>query len=81
MGTISDFETVLTLLSKSSNYFLPMDAIDTETEVGATVVGVCEVTLCVLNDCALAVALRRATECLAERLSGTRNLVVMVAAV
>jgi len=55
---MSDFETALTLLSKCSNYFLPMDAIGTETEEGATVVGVCEVTLCVLNDCALAEAMR-----------------------
>ena len=58
-----------------------MDAIAAETEEGATVCGVCEVVQLVLIDCALALAMRWATECFAERLSGTWNLVVMVAAV
>ena len=58
-----------------------MHAFGAETEEGATGCGVCEVTQLVFVDCALALAMRWATECFAERLSGTWNLVVMVAAV
>jgi len=58
-----------------------MDAAGTELGALAMVVGVLEFALGALNDCALTAAMRRATECLAERLSGTQNLVVIVAAV